>query len=78
MSLVLDWADNADNEDNYVVERSPNGTSAWVALTSTLPADTETYEDATPLTGETWFYRVKCTNLAGDSGYTSVVSGTEP
>lgn len=75
-SLDLAWTDNATNEDNYIVERSPNGTSGWVVLTSSLPPNTTTYSDTLVNGGETWHYRVKCTNTAGDSGYSNVDSAT--
>lgn len=78
--ISLAWTDNADNEDNYTVERSDDGAS-WVELTSTLPADTEAYNDDGLANGVTWHYRVKATNATDESGYSnsdSAVTATTP
>ncbi|KXX67008.1 discoidin domain-containing protein [Flammeovirga sp. SJP92] len=43
-SVKLDWDDNSNNEDNFVLERSLNG-EAYTVI-ATLNANTETYTDA--------------------------------
>lgn len=73
-TLQLNWTDNADNEDNYVVEKRRDG-GAWEVVTSTLAADTVTFEENVPF-GHTYEYRVKATNVIGDSGYSNIASIT--
>lgn len=74
--IDLAWTDNSANEAGFVIERSPNGTTGWLALTPTTAPGVTSYAD-TGLTDETaYHYRVKATNAAGDSAYTSVASAT--
>ena len=42
--VSLSWIDNVNNETAFDVERSPNGTSGWSALTSTA-ANTASYSN---------------------------------
>lgn len=68
-SLTVNWSDNATNETNYVLERSPNGTA--FSVIATLPANTTTYNE-TGLTPNTqYYYRVKATNATESSVYTA-------
>lgn len=73
-SLQLFWIDNANNEDNYYVERSQDGAS--FALVQTLPANTEQYQDNGLAAATTYFYRVRAGNAGGFSGYTVTQSAT--
>lgn len=75
-SLTVNWNDNASNETNYVLERSPNGTA--FSVIATLPANTTTYNE-TGLTPNTqYYYRVKATNATESSVYTANTSVTTP
>lgn len=75
-SLTVNWSDNATNETNYVLERSPNGTAFTVI--ATLPANTTTYNE-TGLTPNTQYhYRVKAINATEASVYTANATVTTP
>ena len=58
----------------YAVERSPDGTSAWVAVGS--PTSSTTVTDAGLAIDATYFYRVTATGFGGPSGPSAVVSAT--
>jgi len=62
--LELTWHDVSMEEDNYILERSPDGVNFQTI--ATLPADTETYTD-TDLQQANYFYRLKATNTIGTS-----------
>ncbi len=72
----LSWNDNADNEDNYEVQRAPAGTGTWSTLTSTLAANSTTYTDTTSVCDTAYDYRVRATNSRGDSGWSNTVTFT--
>ncbi|MBW8523648.1 fibronectin type III domain-containing protein [Chryseobacterium chendengshani] len=75
-SLTVNWSENAANETNYVLERSPNGTAFTVV--ATLPANTTSYNE-TGLTPNTqYYYRVKAVNAADSSVYTANATVTTP
>jgi hypothetical protein len=74
--IDLSWVDHATDESAYVVERSPDGSTDWSQLTSTLPADSTSYSDMGLSGSTTYHYRVKATNAAGDSGYSNSANAT--
>lgn len=78
LAVNLTWTDNATTETAYTVERSGDGGSTWSVLTSTLPANTQSYSDTSvaPLTTYSW--RVKATNASGASPYSNIASATSP
>jgi fibronectin type 3 domain-containing protein len=55
--VQLGWTSNGAGETGFLVERSPNGSSGWTALT-TVPAPASGYTDATAAEGTHSFYRV--------------------
>ena len=75
-AIDLAWTDNASNETGYTVERSPNGTTGWVVLTSTLAAGTSSYRDSGLAASTAYSYRVKATNAAGSSAYSNIATAT--
>ncbi len=75
-TVALAWADHADNEQGFDVERSGDG--ATFTRIATLAANTTGYTDGS-LTGDTaYYYRVRATNAAGASGYSNVAAVTTP
>lgn len=75
-SLTVNWNDNATNETNYVLERSPNGTAFTVI--ATLPANSTSYNE-TGLTPNTqYYYRIKAVNATESSVYTANATITTP
>jgi regulation of enolase protein 1 (concanavalin A-like superfamily) len=73
-ALNLTWLDNATSEDNYLIERSTNGTT--FSQIASLPANSTSYNDASVLGGIKYYYRVRASNSVGGSGYTLVVNNT--
>jgi hypothetical protein len=74
--IDLNWTDNATNETAYVLERSPDGETGWVELTSSLPANATSYSDTDLNPATTYHYRVKAANANGVSGYARTASAT--
>jgi regulation of enolase protein 1 (concanavalin A-like superfamily) len=72
----LTWTDNSDNEAQFRVERSPNGTS-WSEV-AVLGANVSSWDDGTVTALTSYSYRVRAYNAAGFSGYTNTVSVTTP
>jgi hypothetical protein len=54
----LTWTDNSLDETTFHVERSPDETTNWVEIGTTL-ADTAVYSDSGLTCGTTYFYRVR-------------------
>jgi hypothetical protein len=71
-TIHLDWADNSENEDTFLVERATDGIS-FTEIASTHANDA-TYTDP-GLGANTYTYRVRARNSAGTSGYTNIASG---
>ncbi len=69
-SVDLSWTDIATNEANYLVERSPNGTSGWTTE-ATLGVDAASFSDSGLTPSTPYFYRISATNITGSSGYAS-------
>jgi hypothetical protein len=72
--INLAWTDNANNETNYRIERSPNG-SSFIEI-ATVGANITSYNN-TGLAGSTaYFYRVRASNSGGNSAYSNTTSAT--
>ncbi len=73
--INLAWTDNATNEANYYVERSPNGSSSWTVV-ATLGANITSYQN-TGLTQNTrYYYRVRCKAGSTYSSYSNTANAT--
>ncbi len=68
---VLVWQDNSRNENNFVIERSPDGISGWTQIGSTV-TNIGYYHDATISPLIPYYYRVSAVNNSGNSGYSNV------
>ncbi|MGO4773112.1 LamG-like jellyroll fold domain-containing protein [Flavobacterium sp. W22_SRS_FK3] len=75
-SLTVNWIDGAANEDNYIVERSDNGTDFTVI--NTLKANATTYNDTGLLPNTKYYYRIKATNSNASSVYETGSLTTPP
>lgn len=65
--VKIDWKDNSDSEDYFSVQRKTNN-GDFVLLTSTIPANTTTYIDATATdTQASYVYRVAAISRVGSS-----------
>ncbi len=66
--IDLTWADNSDNEANFIIEHSPNGTDSWVQA-GRVGANVTTFTHEDVACGTTVFYRVKAVNGVLTSDY---------
>jgi hypothetical protein len=73
--INLTWADSANNETGYRVERSLNGSSGWSTV-ATLGANSISYNNTGLAASTQYFYRVAAFNSAGDSGFASTNATT--
>ncbi|MBB1516855.1 fibronectin type III domain-containing protein [Tessaracoccus sp. MC1679] len=75
--IALTWADKASDEDGYLIERCKGATCtnfAQIASVGTVTSFTDTR-----LAGRTTYqYRVRASNAAGVSQYSSIASTTTP
>jgi len=74
--IVLTWEDNSNDEDGFKVERSPNGSTGWTLIATTVAnvemlTVTKNLHGVDP--GVTNFFRVYSFNGIGDSDYSNVV-----
>ena len=71
-SLLLSWADNANNETGYSIERSSDGrTFTQIAQAG---ANTGSWTDAGLSGGAMYYYRVRAFNNYGNSAYSNSAS----
>ena len=76
--VALSWTDNATNEDGYVVERAPGGTTAF-AVIATPAVNSVAYTDTTVALGSSYVYRVKAVSaISGPSAYSNTAPLTVP
>lgn len=66
------WQDNADNEDGFKVERGLNGIDFDQIATTTYSY----YADWDVEAGQTYYYRARAYNEAGNSEYSNIASST--
>jgi hypothetical protein len=71
--VFLQWSDNSNNEDNFLVERGTDGVN--FSQIDTTSADIFWYLD-NDLSVGTYYYRVRASNLFGNSGYSHTASST--
>lgn len=75
LSRKLTWADNAQNEDGYKIERKVDLTGSYVRLAVT-PANTTSYIDADTQSGTVYCYRVQAFNTLGSSSFSNEACST--
>ncbi|OJJ14963.1 hypothetical protein BKI52_41150 [marine bacterium AO1-C] len=73
LQVQLTWTDNSTNEDEFIIERSTDGTT-FTELTR-VAQNVVTYDDATVTSNVTYFYRVTASN-AFNTGVSTAVSIT--
>lgn len=74
--IDLSWTDNASNETSFTIDRATNSSFTQNLVTNTLSSNTTSYQDTGLAASTTYFYRVRASNLDGNSGYSSVVNYT--
>ncbi len=75
-SVVVKWTDNSDNESNFVLERSENGTD--FTDIAHPDADAISYTDNNLVPNTTYYYRIKAVNATDASAYSATVSVKTP
>jgi PKD repeat protein len=84
--VALQWTDNADNEDGFVVERSATGAAGSFVQIGTAPASagtgTTSFDDTTVAAGTSYWYRVAAFKQLGSamtmSDYSEIVGVAVP
>lgn len=74
--MNLSWTQNSANESGFRIERSLNGST--FALVATVPANVTAFNDTGLIPGTLYYYRVRSTNPAGDSGFAASNLPTRP
>ncbi|MEQ1758998.1 MAG: fibronectin type III domain-containing protein, partial [Vicinamibacterales bacterium] len=75
-SVQVSWLDNATTEANMKLERSTNG-GAFAEI-AVLGANVTAYTDTAVAASTSYAYRVRASNVAGDSAYSNTASVTTP
>lgn len=75
-SVTLDWQP-VSGSAGYLVERSVAGNPGWQVVAA-LDAGAVTFEDAALISGSAWQYRVRATNVAGQSPASNTVLAALP
>lgn len=73
--INLTWTDNATNESAYFVERKTGAGGSWSEITS-LAQNTVSYNNTGLGAGTQFYYRVRCWNTNGYSGYSNEANAT--
>lgn len=69
--INLTWTDNSTNEDGFKIEQSLNSQfGPWTQIATTT-ADVVSYSDTGLTADQTYYYRVRAFNTAGNSGYSN-------
>ncbi len=72
--VELNWTDNSQNETKYFIQRKV-GADPFVSIDS-LGANANAYNDASVLAGQTYTYRVFCSNTVAVSDFSNEVQVT--
>lgn len=70
-TMLLQWQDNADSEDGFVIERAEGITGTqWIEIAH-LPANTTSYIDRPPQISESYWYRIRANSSRNYSQYSN-------
>lgn len=70
--IDIAWTDNSSNETGFKIERGTDGVN-FTQIT-TVGANVTTYRNTGLASGVRYYYRVRATNGAGDSGYSNTAN----
>ena len=72
--INLTWLDTSTNEDNFLIENSLDGTN--FTQIASVSAGVTTYSNINLIASTTYYYRVRASNLGGNSAYSNIASAT--
>jgi len=76
ISVELNWTDNSNNEDGFIIERESQGTEAFTVI-DTVPANSTFYIDNS-VVYLTYVYRLTAYNSFGQSAYSDTAQVVVP
>lgn len=74
--INLAWTDNANNETGFKIESCQGGGCSNFAEIATVGANVTTFNNTGLAASTSYSYRVRATNLGGDSAYSNEASAT--
>lgn len=74
-TITINWQDNANNEDGFVLERSVGNETNYVVVAN-LSSNTTSHADTGLSASTTYYYRVLASNAEGNSTYSNSSSAT--
>lgn len=75
--LNLHWSDNASDENNYILQRSPADAENYSTI-ATLPANTTSYTDTNRASATRYDYQLYASSAIGDSSAITTSATTHP
>jgi fibronectin type 3 domain-containing protein len=75
--VMLQWSDNSVNEAGFRVERSSDNGTSWSVIAE-VGVDSKNSQDRSVRSGQTYLYRVRSFNAAGESAASNEVRVTIP
>src|SRR6218665_526467 len=72
-AIQLSWQDKSAGEDGFEIYRSTSQSSGYNLLTTTV-ANATSYEDATPVAGIVYYYKVRAKKIPEFSSYSNIAS----
>ncbi len=76
-SITLSWVNNATNQAGFKIERSTGNQSNFTQI-AVASVSATSFVDTTVSPSTLYYYRVRATNVVGDSAYTNIASATTP
>ncbi|MBN1669921.1 MAG: fibronectin type III domain-containing protein [Kiritimatiellae bacterium] len=73
--IKLTWTDNSSDETTFKIDRRQSGADTWIRVAEPA-AGTTIYTDGGLPAATKFYYMVKASNSAGDSGYSTVADAT--
>jgi Fibronectin type III domain len=74
-SIHLLWFDKSDNEDGFLIERAPGGTSNFTQIAD-IPKLGRGYTNTGLASSTSYSYRVRAYNAGGNSAYSNIATET--
>ncbi len=75
--VILDWADNSNDEAGFTLQKKLSDASSWSTLVE-LGSDVVHYQDSVVIQRTSYNYRIACFNDYGASSYSNIIEVTTP